>query len=622
MLRHRMLPIGAAFFAGLLLASLQVPGAALAAKGDCGQPSSSGASPTGGDALTILKSAVGIPTACDVRPCICDTNGNGKIDANDALLGLRHVVGIFVPQFSCNCPPPACTSARLTTLAGSVYDAGWTGLSHDSELPAGVTLTLRAKRRCQVSGNACESDSECPSGHCLLTCDCEGDDTECEVEGPTDAKQCRTSFRPCASDDDCSGGDFCVHAFGPPLPMSLGIAPICVVTTFAEDVSGTVDTATGETVLSARLRGDVFLGIDFDQPCPRCGAPSADPRVGEQYVCEGGQHDGAACTVEAVTPSFGGASSDCPPSIAAKLFGSGPSVPLSEITTGGSSRTAALPCANFTVSGHPSRGNGKCLDTKEACASNADCRRCSGDPAASCQTDDDCAGAGVCAEAPDQPVSCGFWCHCGFCDNDPNAPCFSDDECSPGAHCTVGLGVGSVANAPQQKPNDCSADGFLCGTGERETCAETSKGVCELQPSRVCGEGNPCPVPDGGECVAQTKGCFESRIAREGSAAPLGSYCRSGAVGEPCATNADCGDAGECAGDAMPATMVALACLPGTSHTLTNSAAGLPGPAAVTLRSFLEFCRCGDGAVGCDEQCDDGNPYDGDGCDRACRPEP
>jgi proprotein convertase subtilisin/kexin type 5 len=32
-------------------------------------------------------------------------------------------------------------------------------------------------------------------------------------------------------------------------------------------------------------------------------------------------------------------------------------------------------------------------------------------------------------------------------------------------------------------------------------------------------------------------------------------------------------------------------------------------------------CRCGDGKVGCSEQCDDGNNVNGDGCDQACRTE-
>lgn len=30
-----------------------------------------------------------------------------------------------------------------------------------------------------------------------------------------------------------------------------------------------------------------------------------------------------------------------------------------------------------------------------------------------CTHNSDCAGKGACAEAPDQPVTCGYWCRCG-----------------------------------------------------------------------------------------------------------------------------------------------------------------------------------------------------------------
>ena len=34
-----------------------------------------------------------------------------------------------------------------------------------------------------------------------------------------------------------------------------------------------------------------------------------------------------------------------------------------------------------------------------------------------------------------------------------------------------------------------------------------------------------------------------------------------------------------------------------------------------------EICRCGDGDIGCDEECDDGNRSNGDGCDELCEDE-
>jgi len=54
-------------------------GVALAARGDCGQPTSSGDGPLASDALTILRASVGQETDCDEKPCICDCNGDGEI---------------------------------------------------------------------------------------------------------------------------------------------------------------------------------------------------------------------------------------------------------------------------------------------------------------------------------------------------------------------------------------------------------------------------------------------------------------------------------------------------------------------------------------------------------------
>jgi cysteine-rich repeat protein len=39
----------------------------------------------------------------------------------------------------------------------------------------------------------------------------------------------------------------------------------------------------------------------------------------------------------------------------------------------------------------------------------------------------------------------------------------------------------------------------------------------------------------------------------------------------------------------------------------------------MTLKTFTHYCRCGDGVVGCVEECDDGNQGNGDGCDQICR---
>lgn len=96
-------------FARLLFttAMLILPsGPAAAAKGDCGQPTSTGISPKTSDALTILRESVGLATDCDSAACICDVNNNKSITTTDALLVLKKAVGQPV-SLNCSCGPPA-----------------------------------------------------------------------------------------------------------------------------------------------------------------------------------------------------------------------------------------------------------------------------------------------------------------------------------------------------------------------------------------------------------------------------------------------------------------------------------------------------------------------------------
>jgi len=71
---------------------------------DCGQLVSDGITTSAGDALFILRAAVGSQT-CEY-PCLCDTNGNGNTTTTDALIALRRAVGIDV-RLACSCREPA-----------------------------------------------------------------------------------------------------------------------------------------------------------------------------------------------------------------------------------------------------------------------------------------------------------------------------------------------------------------------------------------------------------------------------------------------------------------------------------------------------------------------------------
>ncbi len=612
---------------GLLAAS---PGVATADPGDCGQPFSQGADIVTSDALAVLRAAVGQPIPqCtgEGKFCLCDVQGNGSIVTTDALIVLRAAVGQPV-TLNCQCEPNglACTSAEIFTRAGSDLDSGWTGIAHNSDIIEGASITVRVKRECSGNGAECEHDDDCAGqGTCEPTCDCNGDVT-CEATGPTHQRQCQNNLEDCTTNADCEPSIPCVHVFGPPLPLSSGGTPVCVVSVFDGNITGTANSDTGEAEISTNLRSRVFLGIAIDKPCPRCGAPEENPEVGQQFTCSGGQNNAQPCIAEGVSPEFGGTSSDCPPSLDGSISGSGLAIRFNQVTTGTTTKQAQLQCKFFGFTGNPTvpGSNPKCLDKNSSgdpvCTSNADCKRCTEDIATTCATNGDCTGKGFCGEAPDQPVTCGFWCNCGFCNNNPSLPCFQSSDCPEGQACQAGTGTGTQANAPQQRPNDCSDDKFICGGSADELCETSQKSSCSEQPYRTCESDEDCENFNAGVCIFEPRPCFESRITRTGSPSPLGKYCAF--ENKTCNSNADCTQEDDfCANDSSRAQTVALFCVPATSNSAVNSAGGITGPGAVRLNSFMQVCRCGDGIVGCDEECDDSNVTNGDGCDDLCQTE-
>ncbi|MFN2424985.1 MAG: hypothetical protein ABR587_00910 [Candidatus Binatia bacterium] len=614
----------------------------------------------------ILRAAVGQPgTGCEAKPCICDMNVDGKITIVDALLALRIVVGwnpcLIEPwycPFPCNCPiydEPPCTSARITTAAGSNLDYGWTGVAHDAPLLLGGAITARVKRECSgsVPDVECEHDDDCSgNGVCLASCDC-NDDTSCEVTGPTHEQKCLTTLADCVADRcivsgsttatvcetnaDCGAGTCtgsiacapgvpCVHTFGPPLPQASGATPICIVTYFDGPLTGTADSGTGETLLSASLRSRIYLGnAGVEKPCPVCGAPEQDPKPGDVFTCDGGLFNGASCTVEGVSPVFGGTSCDCPPT--PRQFSSTLAIRFNEVTTGTSTRTAQLPCKFFGFTANPTvpGSNPKCLDKVGAsdpvCSSNSDCMRCTEETSTTCTNNADCAGSGTCAEAPDQPVTCGYWCNCGLCGGDPLLPCFGDEDCPGETTCEVGPGTGTQASAPQTRSNNCSNDKFICGgDGIAERCETTLLGTCSQARYYPCESDADCENQGAGVCVIEPRPCFEPRITRSGEPSPLGKYCA--VEDKTCDTNADCtGQDDLCVEDASRPRTAALFCVATSASAAVNSAVGIMGPGAIVQKSLVEVCRCGDSELGCDEECDDGNTGNGDGCDDLCQGE-
>jgi hypothetical protein len=103
---------------------------AVAGAGDCGQPVSTGQTPTASDALSILSTAVG-SSSCET--CVCDADGSGAITATDSLLILNIAVGLGSGLF---CEP--CVAPRVDLEGGGV--ASWTAVALSAA--AGGTVEL------------------------------------------------------------------------------------------------------------------------------------------------------------------------------------------------------------------------------------------------------------------------------------------------------------------------------------------------------------------------------------------------------------------------------------------------------------------------------------------------
>ncbi len=143
-----------AAIASALLLVVCAATSASAAKGDCGQPVSTGAKPSAADALAILKEAVGQATACDALPCICDVSGNGAVQASDALITLKIAVGQNQP-LNCDCEVTVSTSTSTSTSTSSTVPT-----------PTPLTwTTIQSVFATSCAGSGCHDTAGNPDGN-------------------------------------------------------------------------------------------------------------------------------------------------------------------------------------------------------------------------------------------------------------------------------------------------------------------------------------------------------------------------------------------------------------------------------------------------------------------------
>jgi hypothetical protein len=272
--------------------------------------------------------------------------------------------------------------------------------------------------------------------------------------------------RRCDSDADCGATDHCLTTqHGPPRPLASGGVGMCVVSTFAEDVVGTVDVASGASAVRVRDRVEIFPA-DASQPCPVCGGfcsgaanvagPGTRTLCATDLDCAGDGH----CVTDFVC-SFGpSADRPCRPSAP---FG-GPTASFGNPSV--DCAVPGSPIGVLDVLADPRDTDTRLLAPEHECA----------DPAFT---------GGACIGGPNEGRACmlGIDCPAGTCADQ----CFCAGSARPsdcGAACVGGSADGAACTADTQCPS-----GF-CHPGDcRPDASDTDsaqEGHCTTDPSRQC----------------------------------------------------------------------------------------------------------------------------------------
>ncbi len=265
---------------------------------------------------------------------------------------------------------PSATTTRVTyrVRRGAAVDLGWTGISHGQAWPSGQHLQL---------------DLSCAAGR-----------SACKARG---------------------GGTGVV--FGPPIPLSSGGIPVCVVNRLRDAITGELDVASGCGTLTLRLAASVLLAQYPTHPCPVCVGDRVVSDGRKEGRCEGGANDGTACDAQGESAAFGATSSDCEPR--GTPIGTLP-IDLAPLTTGAAGLEAARTCAGPAAAA-------RCFCAAQT-APNA-CRSgvCDGGTCSSGPVDGTCTGAPFRSCMPGSGAAdCeARFPGAGTCENRPR-PCFAE----------------------------------------------------------------------------------------------------------------------------------------------------------------------------------------------------
>jgi hypothetical protein len=350
-------------------------------------------------------------------------------------------------------------------------------------------------------------------------------------------------------------GDFCkMTVHGAPVAAAAGGVAVCNVSTFTEDVVGTVNLTLGTSAVKVRQAAVTYNPISQDKPCPVCGnfcaidrqrcdvdhpcAPTGGTCITDA-VCSDGARKNLACRR---TPPFGGeitffgtTSVDCPPDtgVLTHPTNGGLDINPNPRTTGAVELLPTVPCSGVGSAGF----------TMTRCAGGTN-------NAALCTVDSECP-SGTCSPqcfCPGQPRPNSCLAACVGGGNDANF-CDTDDDCPSGfchpADCRLNL-----------SDTDSNQEGICSAGPTNNFCAITSYKTCNNDSD--CQQSASCPYCTNGDtCELRFRQCFvNSSISR---------------IGTPGVTDR------ETAG---------VYCVPG-NYPAIDTSAGFPGPGALIQREHI-----------------------------------
>jgi hypothetical protein len=362
-------------------------------------------------------------------------------------------------------------------LGPTELDVGTTGIGHNADVVDG--FVGRVDLDCGAAPNDCTS--------CVATSNCSEGNCRCSNDNSI---LCSTPF----VEDTCGGGNTCQLFFGPPLPLSAGGTPTCVVNRINSELVNTANVATGESDTQIDNQSIVHLGISASQPCPTCSGAA----LGVAGTCDGGERNGMACTTDAISDLFGNTSYSCPPALLSNIGNLKIALNLSD----------SPPDIGFDLPCDPPIGVLFCS-----------CSTCTGDNTIGCNSDAECAAAAA--------GTCRTDGLHGGLGRKPNA-------CNDGT-CEAGVGNEGICTGD----TDAFCDGYVKANGGGIISCLDDSGCDALD-----GE---CPGGDCGTCTLnQQRVCFLDPIVATGSPDPEGAvlasnFCTSptsnggvnGAVGSP-----------------------------------------------------------------------------------------